>query len=100
MDEKLEIKSQTIEYIQAKAETTESKFYEYQSSINDLLKTILQLFVVLRDSRTLPVPDEYVSLFIGILKKWDIELKSRMGTPSKQPNVQSPKSKCHDYGGY
>jgi hypothetical protein len=89
LEEKLEVREQKVQYIQNKSESTESKFFKYELDMNVLLTSILRVFVVLRDNKILPMPDDFYSLFIDKIKMLD----GTASSPSKQANVSSPKRK-------
>ena len=86
-EDKFEVQKQTVQYTQCKAENTESKLVNYRLDINGLINNILRLFVILRENKVLPVPDEFHYLFIEAIKKLDTAVSS----PSKKTGVNSPK---------
>ena len=86
-EDKFEVQKQTVQYTQCKAENTESKLVNYRLDINGLINNILRLFVILRENKVLPVPDEFHYLFIETIKKLDTAVSS----PSKKTGVNSPK---------
>jgi hypothetical protein len=86
-EDKFQVQKQTVQYTQCKAENTESEFVNYQLDINALINNILRLFVILRENKVLPVPDEFHHLFIETIRKLDTAASS----PSKKTNVNSPK---------
>ncbi len=51
-----------VQYVQNKAESTDSKFSSYRLDVNILLKNITRLFAIMRESKVLPVPDNFLSL--------------------------------------
>ena len=57
------VQEQTVQYVQNKAETTESTFNTYRLDMNALLNNvnnIMRLLVHLRENRALAVPDEFL----------------------------------------
>jgi hypothetical protein len=87
LEEKLEVKEQMDQYIQNKAESTESTLVNYRLDINVLLVNIMKIFVFFRESRVLPVPDEFYQMCIDKMKM----LNTAASSPSKKINVNSPK---------
>ena len=79
-EEKFVVQQQTIQYVQNKAEGTESTFYSYQRDVNLLLRNITKLFAIMRDIKILPVPDEFISMFNEKTNKLD----KMVSSPSKQ----------------
>jgi hypothetical protein len=87
LEENLEVQNQTVQYIQNKADSTECKFVNYRLDMNVLLKNIMRLFIILRECKALPIPDDFYSLFIDKIKMFDAAGSS----PSKQTYVNSLK---------
>ena len=81
LEEKFEIEQQKVQYVQNKAEGTESMFSSYQQDANILLKNITRVFAIMRESKILPVPDDYLSLFNEKTNRLD----KLLGSSSKQP---------------
>ena len=81
LEEKFEIEQQKVQYVQNKAEGTESMFNSYQLDANILIKNITRFFAILRESKILPVPDDYLSLFNEKTNRLD----KLLGSSSKQP---------------
>jgi hypothetical protein len=89
-EEKFAVQEQTVQYVQNKAETTESTFNTYRLDMNALLNNInniMRLLVHLPENRTLAVPDEFYSLFIDKIKTWD----SVVSSISKQIKATGPR---------
>ena len=87
LEEKFEVQQQTVQYIQNKAESTKSKVVNYRLDINVHLENIMWLFIIMRENKILPVPDDFHYMFIDRIKMLDTAVSS----PSKQTNVNSPK---------
>jgi hypothetical protein len=85
LEEKFEVQKQTVQYTQNKAESTEGKFDNYRLDMNVLLKNIMRLFLILRECKALPIPDDFHSLFIDKIKMLDAAGSS----PSRKTNVNS-----------
>ena len=54
--ERFAAQQQMIQYIQNKAESTESTFSSYQIDVNTLLKNITRLFSMMRETKIFPFP--------------------------------------------
>ncbi len=63
LEEKFEVQQQMVQYVQNKAESTDSKFSSYRLDVNVLLKNITRLFAIMRESKVPPVLDNFLSLF-------------------------------------
>jgi hypothetical protein len=71
LEEKFEVQQQMVQYVQNKAESTDSKSSSYRLDVNILLKIITRLFAIMRESKVLPVPDKFLSLFNDITNRLD-----------------------------
>jgi hypothetical protein len=87
LEEKFEVQKQTVQYTQNKADSTEGKFDNYRLEMNVLLKNIMRLFLILRERKALPIPDDFHSLFIDKIKM----LHAAGSSPSKKTNINSLK---------
>jgi hypothetical protein len=63
LEEKLQTQQQTVQYVQNKAENIELTFNNHQLGAKLLLKNITILFAIMRESRILPVSDDFLAVF-------------------------------------
>jgi len=71
LEENFEVQKQMVQYVQNKAESTESKFYSYRLDANLLLKNITRIFAIMRESNMLPLPDDFLSMLIDKTNRLD-----------------------------
>ena len=89
LEEKFSVHQQTVQYVQIKAEGTESMFNSYRLDVNILLKNITRLFVIMRESEILPIPDDFLTLFNDKTNR----LEKMVDSPSRQTIEKSTNRK-------